>query len=40
MPPWALGGAVVATLVKGTAAGIYPAMRAARVSPTVAPAAV
>ncbi|WP_162794902.1 ABC transporter permease, partial [Nonomuraea lactucae] len=36
VPPWALGGAVAATLVIGTAAGLYPAMRAARLSPTVA----
>ncbi|MER6172992.1 ABC transporter permease [Streptosporangium sp. NPDC001681] len=36
LPPWAVGGAVGATLVIGTLAGIYPAMRAARLSPTVA----
>nr|WP_221474139.1 ABC transporter permease [Planomonospora venezuelensis] len=36
VPPWAIGGAVGATLVIGTLAGIYPAMRAARLSPTVA----
>ncbi|MBN6056864.1 ABC transporter permease [Nonomuraea sp. RK-328] len=36
VPPWAIGGAVAATLVIGTIAGIYPAMRAARLSPTVA----
>ncbi|WP_084959615.1 ABC transporter permease [Thermoactinospora rubra] len=36
VPPWAIGGAVGATLVIGTIAGIYPAMRAARMSPTVA----
>lgn len=36
VPPWAIGGAVAATLVIGTVAGIYPAMRAARLSPTVA----
>ncbi|HXA57602.1 MAG TPA: ABC transporter permease [Streptosporangiaceae bacterium] len=36
IPFWALGGAVTATLVIGTVAGIYPAMRAARLSPTVA----
>jgi putative ABC transport system permease protein len=36
IPPWALGGAVCATLVIGTMAGLYPAMRAARLSPTVA----
>ncbi|MDF5755422.1 ABC transporter permease [Spongiactinospora sp. TRM90649] len=36
VPPWALGGAVGATLVIGTVAGLYPAMRAARLSPTEA----
>ncbi|MEU7855351.1 ABC transporter permease [Nonomuraea sp. NPDC049141] len=36
VPPWALGGAIAATLVIGTIAGLYPAMRAARLSPTVA----
>ncbi|MET9341492.1 ABC transporter permease [Nonomuraea sp. NPDC003804] len=36
VPPWAIGGAVAATLVIGTVAGLYPAMRAARLSPTVA----
>ncbi|MEV4376147.1 ABC transporter permease [Streptosporangium sp. NPDC049644] len=36
VPPWTIGGAVGATLVIGTLAGIYPAMRAARLSPTVA----
>jgi putative ABC transport system permease protein len=36
VPPWAVAGAVGATLVIGTVAGIYPAMRAARLSPTVA----
>ncbi|PZG46963.1 ABC transporter permease [Spongiactinospora gelatinilytica] len=36
VPPWALGGAVGATLVIGTLAGLYPAMRAARLSPTEA----
>jgi putative ABC transport system permease protein len=36
VPPWALGGAVGATLLIGTLAGLYPAMRAARLSPTVA----
>ncbi|ETK35543.1 ABC transporter permease [Microbispora corallina] len=36
VPPWAIGGAVGATLVIGVIAGIYPAMRAARLSPTVA----
>jgi len=36
VPPWALAGAIGATLLIGTVAGIYPAMRAARLSPTVA----
>ncbi|RBQ19740.1 ABC transporter permease [Spongiactinospora rosea] len=36
VPPWAIGGAVGATLVIGTLAGLYPAMRAARLSPTEA----
>ncbi|WP_067181065.1 ABC transporter permease [Microtetraspora niveoalba] len=36
VPPWAVGGAIGATLVVGTVAGLYPAMRAARLSPTVA----
>jgi putative ABC transport system permease protein len=36
VPTWALGGGVIATLVIGSIAGIYPAMRAARLSPTVA----
>ncbi|HEU4675060.1 MAG TPA: FtsX-like permease family protein [Motilibacteraceae bacterium] len=36
VPPWAFAGAVGATLVIGTLAGLYPAMRAARLSPTVA----
>ncbi|GAA0944891.1 ABC transporter permease [Nonomuraea longicatena] len=36
VPLWSLGGAVGATLLIGTIAGIYPAMRAARLSPTVA----
>ncbi|GLX00599.1 ABC transporter permease [Microtetraspora sp. NBRC 16547] len=36
VPPWAIGGAIGATLVVGTIAGLYPAMRAARLSPTVA----
>lgn len=36
VPPWALAGAVGATLLIGTLAGGYPAMRAARLSPTVA----
>jgi putative ABC transport system permease protein len=36
VPPWAFAGAIGATLAIGTIAGIYPAIRAARLSPTVA----
>jgi putative ABC transport system permease protein len=36
VPLWALAGGVAATLAIGTLAGLYPAMRAARLSPTVA----
>ncbi|WP_066364586.1 ABC transporter permease [Herbidospora mongoliensis] len=36
VPVWAPGGAMAATLLVGTVAGIYPAMRAARMSPTLA----
>jgi putative ABC transport system permease protein len=36
VPAWAFAGAIGATLAIGTIAGIYPAMRAARLSPTVA----
>jgi putative ABC transport system permease protein len=36
VPPWALGGALIATIAVGAVAGIYPAVRAARLSPTVA----
>ncbi|MFI5913696.1 ABC transporter permease [Dactylosporangium sp. NPDC051541] len=36
LPLWALAGAFGATLVIGAIAGLYPAMRAARMSPTVA----
>ncbi|MET8141742.1 ABC transporter permease [Sphaerisporangium sp. NPDC005288] len=39
VPAWAMGGALLATLLIGTLAGIYPAMRAARLAPTVALAA-
>ncbi|WP_182909427.1 ABC transporter permease [Microbispora sp. H13382] len=39
IPGWAFAGAVGATLVVGTLAGLYPAMRAAGLSPTVALAA-
>jgi putative ABC transport system permease protein len=40
VPVWALGGALAATLVIGTAAGLYPAVRAARLPPTAALASV
>ncbi|GAA0364206.1 ABC transporter permease [Microbispora corallina] len=36
IPVWAVAGGLGATLLVGTAAGIYPAMRAARMSPTLA----
>jgi putative ABC transport system permease protein len=36
VPAWASGGGIVATLVIGTCAGLYPAWRAARLSPTEA----
>ncbi|MER5649930.1 ABC transporter permease [Streptosporangium sp. NPDC002524] len=36
VPPWALAGGFGATLLVGTLAGLYPAMRAARMSPTLA----
>jgi putative ABC transport system permease protein len=36
VPLWAFAGAIGATLLIGVIAGIYPAMRAARLSPTVA----
>ncbi|OLF17839.1 ABC transporter permease [Actinophytocola xanthii] len=39
VPPWATLGAVAATLVIGALAGLYPAMRAARLAPTQALAA-
>ncbi|WP_433151238.1 ABC transporter permease [Actinomadura nitritigenes] len=40
LPGWAPAGALGATLLIGTVAGLYPAVRAARLSPTVALAAV
>ena len=36
VPPWATGGGLVATLGVGAIAGIYPAVRAARLAPTQA----
>jgi putative ABC transport system permease protein len=36
VPAWALGGGLAATVLVGAVAGIYPAMRAARMSPTLA----
>ncbi len=36
VPLWAVGGGFAATLVIGTPAGLYPAVRAARLSPTPA----
>ncbi len=36
VPPWAVTGGFCATLVIGTVAGLYPAVRAARLSPTLA----
>ncbi|MFE9403496.1 ABC transporter permease [Streptomyces sp. NPDC006530] len=36
VPPWAVVGGFGATLVIGTVAGLYPAVRASRLSPTLA----
>ncbi|MEU3688158.1 ABC transporter permease [Streptomyces narbonensis] len=36
VPPWAVGGGLGATLAIGTVAGLYPAVRASRLSPTLA----
>ncbi|MFC6936281.1 ABC transporter permease [Actinomadura yumaensis] len=36
VPPWAMAGGVGATLVIGGVAGLYPAIRAARLAPTEA----
>ncbi|MDT0489904.1 ABC transporter permease [Streptomyces sp. NPDC012600] len=36
VPPWSLAGALAATLVIGVVAGLYPAIRASRLRPTVA----
>ncbi|MBH5337433.1 ABC transporter permease [Streptomyces pactum] len=39
VPLWALGGGLAATLLIGAVAGLYPAVRASRLSPTLALAA-
>jgi putative ABC transport system permease protein len=39
VPAWATTGGVLATLLIGAVAGLYPAIRAARLSPTEALAA-
>ncbi|MER5711385.1 ABC transporter permease [Streptomyces sp. NPDC042898] len=36
VPPWSLAGGLAATLVIGVVAGLYPAIRASRLHPTVA----
>lgn len=36
VPPWSLAGGLAATLLIGVVAGLYPAIRASRVHPTVA----
>lgn len=36
IPAWAIGGGLMATVIIGGLAGLYPAMRAARLSPTEA----
>ncbi|NRQ31056.1 ABC transporter permease [Nonomuraea sp. NN258] len=36
VPPWAVGGGLAAVVVIGSLAGLYPAVRAAGLSPTVA----
>ncbi|AGP55773.1 hypothetical protein M271_21150 [Streptomyces rapamycinicus NRRL 5491] len=36
IPPWTIGGGFGATLVIGTLAGLYPAVRASHLSPTLA----
>ncbi|MGW7447282.1 ABC transporter permease [Kitasatospora sp. NPDC054795] len=36
VPPWAVSGGFAATLLIGTVAGLYPAVRASRLSPTLA----
>jgi putative ABC transport system permease protein len=39
VPPWAAAGGLAATMLIGGIAGLYPAIRAARLSPTEALAA-
>jgi putative ABC transport system permease protein len=39
VPAWAMAGSITATLIIGAVAGLYPAIRAARVAPTEALAA-
>jgi putative ABC transport system permease protein len=39
VPVWAIAGGVAATLAIGAVAGLYPAVRAARLAPTEALAA-
>jgi ABC-type lipoprotein release transport system permease subunit len=36
VPPWSLAGGLAATLLIGVVAGLYPAVRASRLHPTVA----
>jgi putative ABC transport system permease protein len=36
LPPWSVGGGMLATLAIGALGGVYPALRAARLSPTEA----
>ncbi|MGW1927335.1 ABC transporter permease, partial [Streptomyces massasporeus] len=36
VPPWSLAGGLAATLLIGMIAGLYPAIRASRLHPTVA----
>ena len=40
VPAWVLAGGITATVMIGAVAGLYPAIRAARTSPTEALAAV
>ena len=40
VPSWVVAGGITAALIIGGAAGLYPAIRAARVAPTEALAAI